>query len=66
MSWKYYYIVMREFEGEKREYPIVRYAENLRDALEYAYPKSTTWEPILAREATEFEIEGKHKGAFLL
>lgn len=60
MSWKYYYIVMRETkeDGSTREYPLLRYGEGLIDALRHAYDGIDGWEPVFAREATEFEIEG--------
>jgi hypothetical protein len=40
------------------QFPILRYAESISDALQHAYPGY--FESVLVREATDFEI--RHKG----
>lgn len=56
-NWRYWYIMLRKEDGD--QFPILRYAPSISHALQVAYPGY--YEPVIVREATEFEISQNHK-----
>jgi hypothetical protein len=63
-NWRYFLIRVKFPCGN--EYDLIRYGSSLVDAISHAYQGVEGCEVISGRPATEFEIEGKHKGAYLL